>query len=68
MNKDITMAIENFFITLPMPTERKATYVALIPKISTPTKPKHFQPISLCNTLYKSDHQDSDQAAEGRPS
>ena len=29
------------------------TFIALIPKIENPTQTQHFQPISLCTTVYK---------------
>ena len=42
-------AIEEVFEFGRMPAEWKATYVTLL----NPTKPEHYQPISLCCTLYK---------------
>ena len=47
---DATLLVLNF---RNMPPNINHTFIALIPKIESPSTPKEFRPISLCNVMYK---------------
>ncbi|XP_038986473.1 uncharacterized protein LOC120111970 [Phoenix dactylifera] len=53
VGQDITAAIQQFFTTTVMSSDRQRTFITLIPKRQDATDPGHFRPISLCTTLYK---------------
>lgn len=36
-----------------MPTEMNDIFITLIPKVSNPTLPKDYRPISFCNVVMK---------------
>ncbi|KAL8119929.1 hypothetical protein AgCh_017161 [Apium graveolens] len=45
--------VHAFFETSTMHSLHNSTFIALIPKIQTPTQMIHFPPISLCTIFYK---------------
>ena len=51
--KDAIQAVQYFFQYFFMPDDWKKMYIALIPKLSNHQKVKDYQPIILCNTIYK---------------
>jgi hypothetical protein len=51
--EDIYKVVKDFYSEAHLPTEINKTFITLIPKISQPTTPKDFRPISLCDVIYK---------------
>nr|XP_043623020.1 uncharacterized protein LOC122594653 [Erigeron canadensis] len=47
------MAVQEFFSTGKLLGEINATTIALIPKVSTPSKVSEFRPIACCNVIQK---------------
>jgi hypothetical protein len=50
---DITRAVLEVLNRGLVETEINATYICLIPKVSSPSRVNEFRPISLCNVVYK---------------
>nr|GEY35730.1 hypothetical protein [Tanacetum cinerariifolium] len=50
---DIFHAIRDFFINGRLLKDIDHTFIALIPKVSTPHKINDYRPISCCNVIYK---------------
>ena len=50
---DLVQAIKEIFQGQTFPRSWKATFIALIPKVTNPTSFREFRPISLCNVYYK---------------
>ena len=50
---DVSKAVLDFLNSCHIPKEFNFTYVTLIPKMKNPKKISEFQPISLCNVIYK---------------
>lgn len=53
MSKDIVNVVEESRCTKRMYPALNATFLALIPKIEHSEEPQGFQPIALCNVIYK---------------
>jgi hypothetical protein len=53
IKEDIIRAVRIFFEEGDMPKGVNDTCIVLIPKVNNPTTLKDFQPISLCNVIYK---------------
>ncbi|GJR56913.1 aspartic peptidase [Tanacetum coccineum] len=53
MGDDICKAVRDFFSNGKLLKETNHTFLALIPKVSTPFRVTDYQPISCCNVLYK---------------
>ncbi|GJS60016.1 putative RNA-directed DNA polymerase, eukaryota, reverse transcriptase zinc-binding domain protein [Tanacetum coccineum] len=50
---DVCKAIRNFFVNGQLLKELNHTFIALIPKVSTPHRINDYRPISCCNVIYK---------------
>jgi hypothetical protein len=50
---EVCKAILYFFNNATLDSVLNSTFIALIPKMSSPTSVTKFRPISLCNVLYK---------------
>ncbi|GJX59208.1 putative RNA-directed DNA polymerase, eukaryota, reverse transcriptase zinc-binding domain protein [Tanacetum coccineum] len=50
---DVCNAVREFFNNGQLLKEINHTFIALIPKVSTPLKVNDYRPISCCNVLYK---------------
>ncbi|GKF38833.1 protein LAZ1, partial [Tanacetum coccineum] len=50
---DICNAVRDFFFDGQILKEINHTFLALIPKVSTPLKVNDYRPISCCNVIYK---------------
>ena len=50
---DFVASVKHLFDTFHLPPQWKATFIALIPKIKSPSVAKDYRPISLCNACYK---------------
>ncbi|GJV06245.1 hypothetical protein Tco_1343901, partial [Tanacetum coccineum] len=50
---DVTNAVREFFTNGKLLKELNHTIIALIPKVSAPTKVTDYRPISCCNVLFK---------------
>ncbi|GJZ83065.1 protein LAZ1 [Tanacetum coccineum] len=50
---DVCMAVHDFFVNGQLLKEVNHTFLALIPKVTTPLKVNDYRPISCCNVLYK---------------
>lgn len=53
LGREVTAAINNFFITGNLPTATNSTILTLIPKFPGASSIKDYRPISCCNTIYK---------------
>ncbi|GKB27910.1 aspartic peptidase, partial [Tanacetum coccineum] len=53
VGNDICRAIRDFFVNGKLLKEINHTFLALIPKVSTPLRVTDYRPISCCNVLYK---------------
>ncbi|GJS48359.1 histidine kinase 3, partial [Tanacetum coccineum] len=53
VRKDVCLALKEFFRSDKILGEVNATLIALIPKITTPTKVSEFRPVACCNVIYK---------------
>ncbi|KAL0427915.1 UNVERIFIED_CONTAM: hypothetical protein Slati_2966300 [Sesamum latifolium] len=53
IGNDITVAVQDFFITGKLLKQVNATLLTLIPTVSAPTSVTDYGPISCCNVLYK---------------
>ncbi|GJV55847.1 hypothetical protein Tco_1456852 [Tanacetum coccineum] len=50
---DVCNAVRDFFLNRCILKEINHTFLALIPKVSTPLKVNDYRPISCCNVIYK---------------
>lgn len=50
---DVYRAAQEFFNGTPMPFAFRSNFIAMIQKVSSPTRFSEFRPISLCNVNYK---------------
>ncbi|GJW20267.1 protein LAZ1 [Tanacetum coccineum] len=50
---DVCNAVRDFFVNGQLLKEINHTFLALIPKVSTPLKVNDYRPISCCNVIYK---------------
>ena len=50
---NLVQAIKEIFQGQTFPRSWKATFIALIPKVTNPTSFSEFRPISLCHVCYK---------------
>nr|GEU30804.1 hypothetical protein [Tanacetum cinerariifolium] len=50
---DVTKVVGEFFTNGTMLKELNHTNIALVPKVSTPSRVNDYRPISCCNVLYK---------------
>ena len=53
MRKDVTVAVQRFFMDGALPEGLNDTAIVLIPKGDSPEELKDYRPISLCNVIYK---------------
>ncbi|GJV92055.1 putative RNA-directed DNA polymerase, eukaryota, reverse transcriptase zinc-binding domain protein [Tanacetum coccineum] len=53
VGNDVCSAVREFFDNGQLLKEVNHTFLALIPKVSTPLKVTDYRPISCCNVLYK---------------
>ena len=53
MRVDILNTVHAFFHSGSLLKSLNHTYITLIPKVPSPNEVSHFQPISLCNVIYK---------------
>ena len=53
VGKDVCRAVHDFFCSASLLKEINHTFLALVPKVSTPSKVNDYRPISCCNTIYK---------------
>ena len=50
IGKKVVSFIENFCLSLKIPTGANSSFIALIPKVATPALVKDYRPISLINS------------------
>ncbi|GKC35543.1 putative RNA-directed DNA polymerase, eukaryota, reverse transcriptase zinc-binding domain protein [Tanacetum coccineum] len=50
---DVINAVKEFFVNGMLPKELNHTIIAVIPKVSSPTRINDYRPISCCNVLFK---------------
>ncbi|GJX97868.1 protein LAZ1, partial [Tanacetum coccineum] len=50
---DVCNAVRDFFLNGKLLKEVNHTFLALIPKVSTPIRVNDYRPISCCNVIYK---------------
>ncbi|GJY78270.1 methylenetetrahydrofolate reductase 1, partial [Tanacetum coccineum] len=53
VGQDVCNAIREFFRNGKLLKEINHTFIALIPKVTTPQKVNDYRPISCCNVIYK---------------
>jgi hypothetical protein len=53
LKDDIQKVVKDFYCSAILPSDMNNTFIALIPKNTTPTVPQDFRPINLCNVIYK---------------
>ncbi|XP_021987007.1 uncharacterized protein LOC110883597 [Helianthus annuus] len=53
IGEEVTFAIKDFFRSGRLLQEINHTFLALIPKVNTPTYVTDYRPISCCNVIYK---------------
>jgi hypothetical protein len=53
LKDDIQKVVKDFYCLAILPGDMNNTFIALIPKKTTPIVPQDFRPISLCNVIYK---------------
>ncbi|GJS21493.1 putative RNA-directed DNA polymerase [Tanacetum coccineum] len=53
VGQDVCNAIRDFFVNGKLLKEINHTFLALIPKVTTPLKVNDYRPISCCNVIYK---------------
>ena len=53
MGKDVINIVLNILNNGVCPTTLNKTFIALVPKVKSPSSPMDYRPISLCNVLYK---------------
>nr|GEW43737.1 hypothetical protein [Tanacetum cinerariifolium] len=53
VGQDVCNGVRDFFVNGKLLKEINHTFLALIPKVSTPHKVNDFRPISCCNVIYK---------------
>lgn len=53
LQDDIFILVQDFFRSSLMPPEFNRTLISLIPKVPHPERLDQYQPISLCNFIYK---------------
>ncbi|KAF7135390.1 hypothetical protein RHSIM_Rhsim08G0109800 [Rhododendron simsii] len=53
VGEDVVAAVKSFFHSSHLLRSVNQTLITLIPKVSCPTTPGQFRPISLCNVSYK---------------
>ncbi|KAK1296204.1 hypothetical protein QJS10_CPB15g00958 [Acorus calamus] len=50
---DVCRALKSFHTSAQLPISWESTYIALIPKVQSPTTLKQYRPIGMCDTKYK---------------
>ncbi|KAK1308804.1 hypothetical protein QJS10_CPA09g00704 [Acorus calamus] len=50
---DVCRALKSFHTSVQLPISWGSTYIALIPKVQSPTTLKQYRPIGMCDTKYK---------------
>ncbi|GKF09150.1 RNA-directed DNA polymerase, eukaryota, reverse transcriptase zinc-binding domain protein [Tanacetum coccineum] len=53
IGSDVCKAVKDFFVNGKLFKEVNATVIALVPKITTPSKVSDYRPIACCNVVYK---------------
>nr|GEV04472.1 hypothetical protein [Tanacetum cinerariifolium] len=53
LSTDVTKAVQEFFTNGTLLKELNHTLIALIPKVSSPSRINDYRPISCCNVLFK---------------
>lgn len=53
MSQDIVNVVEESRCTKRMHPTLNATFLSMIPKMENSEEPQGFQPIALCNVIYK---------------
>ncbi|GKA46344.1 hypothetical protein Tco_0739227 [Tanacetum coccineum] len=53
VSKDVTVVVQEFFVNGKLLKELNHTLIALIPKVSAPSRINDYRPISCCNGLFK---------------
>ncbi|GJW84458.1 hypothetical protein Tco_0157603 [Tanacetum coccineum] len=51
ISKDVTMAVQEFFVNGKLLKELNHTLIALIPKVTAPSRINDYRPISCCNVM-----------------
>ncbi|KAL5557491.1 hypothetical protein UlMin_039727 [Ulmus minor] len=53
VGEDVISSVRDFFITGTLHPYINSTNIVLVPKSKTPSNINHFQPIAVCNVIYK---------------